>query len=364
MNPTDLKPLISAKDEINHPLVIAGPCSAETEEQTLLTARQLAASGIRIFRAGVWKPRTKPGGFEGAGAPALNWLKRVKEETGMLTAVEVATAAHVREALEAGTNILWIGARTSANPFAVDEIARTIAEINPDTTVLVKNPVNPDLELWIGAIERVYDAGIRRIGAVHRGFSAFESRIYRNPPHWQIPIELRRRFPQLPLLHDPSHTGGRRELIAPLAQQAMDLGFDGLMIEAHCDPERALSDMNQQITPEALAATVGNLVIREQQPSTPSLDVMRQKIDAIDSELIEILARRMNVSREIGRYKKENRMPAFQVDRHDDIMKSRLTMAEELGVAPEFMKAILSEIHEESVKIQMNILNSKDCGGE
>ncbi|MDE5687230.1 MAG: 3-deoxy-7-phosphoheptulonate synthase, partial [Paramuribaculum sp.] len=238
----DLLPILPEGFDPNKPLIIAGPCSAETEEQVLCTANELAANGIRIFRAGIWKPRTKPGGFEGVGAPGLEWMKKVKETTGMLTATEVATRQHIEEALDAGIDILWIGARTSANPFAMQEIADTLQERGADVTVLVKNPVNPDLELWIGAMQRIYNAGIRRIGAIHRGFSTYGKHLYRNMPNWHIPTELRLRLPNLPIICDPSHIGGKRELIAPLSQQALDMGFNGLIIERHCDPDKAWSD--------------------------------------------------------------------------------------------------------------------------
>ena len=235
------------------PIVIAGPCSAETEEQVMETARGIADKGIKLFRAGIWKPRTKPGGFEGIGAEGLQWLKRVKKETGMYVATEVATKDHVFEALKAGIDVLWIGARTTVNPFAVQEIADALKGV--DVPVLIKNPVNPDLELWIGAFQRLYGAGIRRLGAIHRGFSSYDKKMYRNLPLWHIPIELRRRMPNLPIFCDPSHIGGKRELIAPLCQQAMDLSFDGLIIESHCNPDCAWSDASQQITPDVLSAT-------------------------------------------------------------------------------------------------------------
>src|SRR5574344_3084331 len=248
------------------PIVIAGPCSAETEEQTLTTARQLAQNGIKIFRAGIWKPRTKPGGFEGIGFEGLQWLKEAKKEFGMYTATEVATGKHVFEALKAGIDILWIGARTSANPFAVQEIADALRGV--DIPVYIKNPVNPDLELWIGALQRLNNAGIKRLGAIHRGFSTYDKTLYRNTPQWQVPIELRRRIPELPILCDPSHIGGKRELVAPICQQAMDLNFDGLIIESHCDPDCAWSDKDQQVTPDVLDYILNMLVIREGEQQT------------------------------------------------------------------------------------------------
>ncbi|MCH5247220.1 MAG: bifunctional 3-deoxy-7-phosphoheptulonate synthase/chorismate mutase type II [Muribaculaceae bacterium] len=355
----DLEPLTINGSELKLPLIISGPCSAETEEQTLKTARELASYGIKIFRAGIWKPRTKPGGFEGIGEEGLKWLKRVKEETGMYTATEVATSAHVKAALREGVDILWIGARTTANPFAMQEIADALRESNADIPVLVKNPVNPDLELWIGAMERLNNAGIKKLGAIHRGFSAYGKHLYRNMPQWHIPIELKRRMPNLPIIHDPSHVGGKRELVMPLSQQALDMGFDGLIIESHCDPDCAWSDKTQQITPDVLNYILNTLVYRDETSTTESLNLLRQQIDTIDNELLEILNKRMRISREIGQYKKEHRMPVFQVDRHDNIMQSRVKTAKEMGMSEDFMKTILSAIHEESVRVQINILNSR-----
>ena len=339
------------------PIVIAGPCSAETEEQVMATARELAKNGVKIFRAGIWKPRTKPGGFEGVGEQGLVWLKRVKEETGMLVATEVATKQHVKAALVAGVDVLWIGARTSANPFAMQEIADALAGV--DVPVLVKNPVNPDLELWIGAMQRLYNAGLRRIGAIHRGFSAYGKHLYRNMPQWHIPIELRRRLPNLTIFCDPSHIGGKRELVAPLSQQAMDMGFDGLIIESHCEPDSAWSDKSQQVTPEVLNFILHTLVVCDSVQTTESLALLRQQIDQIDSELLEALSKRMRVSREIGQYKKEHSMPVVQTGRYDDILNSRARSAEELGMSGEFMKVVYQAIHEESVRQQIEVLNNR-----
>ncbi len=356
----DLKPITPARcPEIKRPIVIAGPCSAETEEQVMTTARQLSHNGIKIFRAGIWKPRTKPGGFEGVGTPGLKWLKRVKDETGMYVSTEVANKGHVIEAIENGIDILWIGARTSANPFAMQEIADTLATADIDIPVLVKNPINPDLDLWIGALQRIYNAGIRRLGAIHRGFSTYGKHLYRNMPQWHIPIELQLRFPELPIIHDPSHIGGKRELIAPLSQQAMDMGFDGLIIESHCDPDCAWSDAAQQLTPEVLNYILHTLVIRDEKVSTESLALLRQQIDNIDNELLEILNKRMAVSREIGRYKKEHRMPVLQTGRFNDIIRDRVNLGKEMGMDEEFMKALLLAIHEESVRQQIEILNDR-----
>ena len=336
------------------PLVISGPCSAETEEQVMTTARALHKAGVKIFRAGVWKPRTKPGGFEGLGVEAFPWLNRVKEELGMYVAVEVANSKHVKEALEHRVDIIWIGARTTANPFSVQEIADALE--GTDIPVLIKNPVNPDVDLWIGAIERIHKAGIRRIGAIHRGFSSADKKIYRNLPQWHIPIELHRQLPNLPLICDPSHIGGKRELIAPISQQAMDLNFEGLIIETHCNPDKAWSDASQQVTPEVLELILDNLVIREMHQTTESLTALRRQIDGLDNDLLELLAKRMRVSQEIGTYKKEHNMPILQAQRYDEILKDRIALAEKMGMSGEFMKTVLMAIHEESIRQQMLIM--------
>ncbi len=339
------------------PIIIAGPCSAETEEQVMNTARELAGNGVKIFRAGIWKPRTKPGGFEGVGLEGLDWMKKVKEETGMYVATEVATKSHVEAALNAGIDILWIGARTSANPFAMQEIADAL--VGSDAIVLVKNPVNPDLELWIGAMQRIYNAGIHKIGAIHRGFSSYGKHLYRNMPQWHIPIELSRRIPNLPIFCDPSHIGGKRELVAPISQQAMDMGFDGLIIESHCDPDCAWSDKSQQVTPEVLNYILNMLVIRDTKQTTENLNLLRQQIDHIDNELLEILNKRMRICREIGQYKKEHNMQIVQTDRYDSILRSRVKLAEEMGMSGDFMKGVLVAIHEESVRQQIEVLNNR-----
>ena len=337
------------------PLVIAGPCSAETEEQVMNTAAQLAAKGIRIFRAGIWKPRTKPGGFEGVGAVGLPWLVRVKKELGMLVSTEVATPKHVEAALEAGIDILWVGARTMANPFAVQELADSLR--GTDMPVLIKNPVNPDLELWIGGLERINGAGIKRLAVIHRGFSSYDKRIYRNPPMWHIPIELPRRIPELPILCDPSHIGGARELVAPLCQQAMDLGFDGLIVESHCNPDCAWSDAKQQVTPDVLDFILEKLVIRQLSQSTESLETLRRQIDEIDNALIEMLTKRMRISREIGQYKREHDMTIVQTGRYTEILDKRGAQGVLCGMSAEFMKSIFEAIHEESVRQQIDVLN-------
>lgn len=353
---TDLQPLAVGDRILRKPYIISGPCSAETPEQVLNTARQLAHAGIEVFRAGIWKPRTKPGGFEGIGVPALEWMKQVKEETGMLTAVEVATKEHVEAALEAGIDILWIGARTTGNPFAMQEIANALAKA-PDTPVLVKNPMNPDLELWIGALERLYNAGLRRLGAIHRGFSVYGKQLYRNQPQWRIPLELRRRLPSLPLICDPSHLGGKRELVASLSQHALDMGFDGLIIESHCTPDTAWSDKDQQVQPDVLGVILENLVWRNSNEASENLNHLRTQIDYLDNELLDILHRRMEVCREIGNYKKQHGMPVVQATRYDSIMNNRVSAAVKLGMSEEFMRTILSAIHEESVAQQIDIIN-------
>ncbi len=351
----DLSPLALPGVDSTRPIVIAGPCSAETEEQVLTTARQLFKNGIKIFRAGIWKPRTKPGGFEGVGEVGLQWLARVKEELGMLTSTEVATPAHVEAALQHGIDLLWIGARTVVNPFAMQELADALRGV--DIPVLVKNPVNPDLELWIGGLQRLNDAGVRRLGAIHRGFSSYDKRIYRNPPLWHIPIELRRRIPNLPIFGDPSHTGGSRELIAPLCQQAMDLGYDGLIIESHCRPDTAWSDASQQVTPDVLALICEKLVIREVTDRTENLESMRKQIDECDNALLDLLARRMRICREIGAYKRDHNMTIVQTNRYSEILDKRGAQGSLCGVNARFVRELFELIHEESIAQQVEVMN-------
>ena len=350
----DLEKIILPSDN-ERPFIIAGPCSAETEEQVMTTAQQLAKKGCHNFRAGIWKPRTKPGVFEGHGEKALPWLKRVKEETGMLVATEVATPEHVELALKYGVDILWIGARTTANPFAMQALADSLQGV--DVPVFVKNPVNPDLELWIGAMERLNQAGIKKLAAVHRGFSSYDKKIYRNLPMWQIPIELRRRIPELPIICDPSHIGGRRELIAPLCQQAMDLGFDGLLVESHCDPDRAWSDAKQQVTPDVLDYILSLLVIRDETVTTEGIHELRKQIDELDNQLMDLLAKRMRVCREIGQYKKEHNMTVLQHARYSEILDKRGAQGSLCGMDNEFVKKVFESVHEESVRQQMEIIN-------
>lgn len=350
----ELEPLRLPSDN-ERPFVIAGPCSAETEEQVMETALQLAAKGCHNFRAGVWKPRTKPGGFEGNGEKALPWMKRVKDETGMLVSIEVATPEHVELALKYGIDILWVGARTSANPFAMQALADALKGI--DVPVFVKNPVNPDLELWIGAMERLNQAGVKRLAAIHRGFSSYDKKIYRNTPMWQIPIEMHRRIPDLPIICDPSHIGGRRELIAPLCQQAMDLGFDGLIVESHCDPDKAWSDAKQQVTPDVLDYILSLLVVRNEKVTTEGITTLRKQIDELDNQLMELLSKRMRISREIGQYKKEHNMTVLQAARYNEILDKRGAQGALCGMSPDFVAKVFESIHEESVRQQIEIIN-------
>jgi chorismate mutase len=356
----DLEPIVLPGVELKRPILIAGPCSAETEEQTLSTARELAANGVKIFRAGIWKPRTRPGAFEGIGSEGLPWLKKVKEETGMFTAVEVATAHHVYEAIKFGIDIIWIGARTTANPFAVQEIADALRGIN--VPVLIKNPVNPDLELWIGAFERLNRAGIKKLGAIHRGFSSYDKTEFRNQPQWQIPIELRRRIPQLPIITDPSHITGKSDRILDVSQEAMDLNFDGLIIESHICPAKAWSDAAQQVTPAQLKDIIGKIVLRRSAiGDTPrvTLDELRKKIDVLDQKLLGLLKDRMVLSEAIGKYKFENNITILQTRRYNEIMNDRREKAEKAGINPEFVVKVYEDIHEESIRCQNVIMNKE-----
>ncbi len=350
----EIKKLTLPGVECSRPLIIAGPCSAESREQVLETAVALAAKGVKIFRAGIWKPRTKPGGFEGIGVPGLAWLKEVKEKTGMLISTEVATPVHVFEAVKAGIDILWVGARTVTNPFAMQELADSLKGV--DIPILVKNPVNPDLELWCGGIERLYNSGLRNIGVIHRGFSSYEKKLYRNIPLWHLPIELRRRYPEMTIFCDPSHIGGKRELIAPIAQQALDLNFDGLLIESHCNPDCALSDAAQQLTPDVLDYTLKMLVVRDNAQTTENITVLREQIDEIDEQILSLLSKRMRISTEIGTYKKEHNMPILQSGRYTEILDKRGEMGTSLNLNGEFVKEIMKAIHEESVAIQMKLM--------
>ena len=349
-------------DDLNlsHPLVIAGPCSAETEQQVLKIAIDLKDTDVSIFRAGIWKPRTRPGMFEGVGAIGLKWLQKVKEHTGLLTAVEVANSSHVKLAIEHGIDVLWIGARSTVSPFIVQEIADSLH--GTDKIVLVKNPVNPDLSLWLGGIERLYTANIKKLGVIHRGFSTYEKSKYRNNPEWQIAIELQSKFPDLPLICDPSHIAGRRDLIFNLSQRALDLNYDGLMIETHCDPDNAWSDAAQQVTPSALIDIMKDLKIREmtidKEEYQNQLDGYRQKIDNSDQLLLEILGKRMDVAEKIGLLKKSNNVAVLQNKRWNEILGKMIIDGESHGLSEEFILKIFKAIHQESINHQLNILNS------
>nr|NQU89266.1 bifunctional 3-deoxy-7-phosphoheptulonate synthase/chorismate mutase type II [Bacteroidota bacterium] len=341
------------------PLVIAGPCSAETEKQVRETAHQVAQQGIKIFRAGIWKPRTRPNTFEGVGVRGLPWLKKVKEDTGMLVATEVANQKHAYEALKHGVDILWIGARTTANPFAVQEIATAIS--GADVPVLIKNPVNPEVDLWIGAIERFYEVGFRKLGAIHRGFSTYEKTSYRNIPLWQAPIELGRRLKGLPILVDPSHICGHREL-RRVSQKALDLNYDGLIIETHHDPDHALSDAMQQITPAALSTLLSSLKFREVKTSNlefrHTLETLRHQIDELDDELLDVLQKRMSIVETIGKYKKDNNVTILQPDRWDEIIMQMNKKGTDRNLSEKFIELLFTAIHQESINKQNTIMNN------
>lgn len=356
----NIEPLESWGGNAERPLIISGPCSAETEEQMITTAKKLHSHGIRIFRAGIWKPRTRPNQFEGVGSTGLKWLRQVKNETGMLTATEVANVKHVYEALKMGVDILWIGARTSANPFAIQEISDALE--GADIPVLIKNPVNPDLELWIGAIERIAGSGISKIAAIHRGFSSSEKTIYRNIPKWELVIELRQRIKNLPVICDPSHIAGRADLIFSISQQAMDLGHDGLMIESHTDPKAALSDSKQQLTPDELADLLQKLIIRADKIDNASYTALllelRSKIDILDDEILSAVQKRMNVVKEIGKTKKENKIQILQSDRWTEILEMAKQKGSSKGLSNEFVEKLFKAMHQESINVQTEILNS------
>ncbi len=342
------------------PLVIAGPCSAETEMQVISTARRLSKAGVTIFRAGIWKPRTRPGSFEGVGSKGLHWLKKVQKELNMLVAIEVANAGHVAEALNAEIDILWIGARTSANPFAMQEIANAL--VGHDVPVLIKNPVNPDADLWIGAIERIQKAGITRVGAIHRGFSSYDHSIYRNIPQWEIPIELKSKMPEIPIFCDPSHISGKRELLQSISQKAMDLNFEGIMIEAHIAPDKAWSDAAQQITPESLDVMLESLIIRKMSPqgiSLNTLEDLRYRIDKLDNHLMDTVQQRMKLVEEIGRYKMENNMTILQQDRWTEILEKHIKKGNKRDLSARFTSKLFKAIHQESISKQTHIMNSK-----
>lgn len=343
-----------------HPLVIAGPCSAETEEQVMQIARELKDSKVSIYRAGIWKPRTRPGGFEGVGEIGLKWLQKAKAETGLLMAIEVATAAHVKLALEHDIDVLWIGARTTVNPFAVQEIADALQ--NTDKIVLVKNPVNPDLALWIGGVERLYNANIKKIGVIHRGFSTYEKTKYRNNPEWQIAIDFQNRFPDIPLIIDPSHITGNREMIFQVTQEALDLNYDGMIIETHIDPDNAWSDAAQQVTPERLKKIIFDLTIRKATDDADDyqqrLNKLRAKIDEFDAKLLDVIGKRMKVSENIGALKKEKNVAVLQNKRWNEILDKMISDGSQKGLSEEFIIQFFKAIHQESIAHQEKIFKS------
>ena len=344
----------------NIPLGIAGPCSAETEEQVLSTAKDLIHRNIHVFRAGIWKPRTRPGSFEGVGEEGLKWLQKVKEVTGLKVGTEVANAQHAQLALKYGIDVLWIGARTTASPFTMQELAETLRDT--DKVVLVKNPMNPDLDLWLGAIERLNACGIRKLGAIHRGFSSYAKTKYRNVPEWQIPIELRRRHPELPIICDPSHISGCRELIMPVSQMALNLKFDGLMIESHCNPCEAWSDASQQLTPDRTKEMTEELYLRSSEiggEAAVKLSALRQQIDEIDNQIVAILAARMNVAQQIGELKRDNNLAILQSTRWEDVLSKNVSDGEKLKLSAEFMRTVFEAIHQDSIERQNSVMNEK-----
>jgi chorismate mutase len=349
-----------------HPFIISGPCGVESEEQIYQTAKELSKYNIHLLRGGIWKPRTRPDSFQGIGAEGLSWLKAAGKKNNLPVTVEVASPKHVDEALKAGIDVLWIGARTTVNPFLVQEIADALKGC--DVPVMIKNPINPELELWIGAIERVNQSGINRIAVIHRGFSTYEKTKYRNVPNWQIPIELKRRFPELPMICDPSHICGQREMILSVSQTALDLNYDGLMIETHIDPDHALSDSQQQLTPSELGKLIQSLIIRKH--STDDiifmnlLEELRDKIDHMDEDLLNKISERMEVAREIGRYKKENNMTILQVKRWNEILTTRLRFGMNRELTGDFITKLYELIHDESIHQQTRIMNSSDAEKE
>jgi len=342
-----------------HPLLIAGPCSAETEDQVLKIAHELKESKVSIFRAGIWKPRTRPGGFEGVGEIGLKWLQKAKAQTGLLMAIEVANSTHVKLALEHDIDVLWIGARTTVNPFAVQEIADALA--GTDKIVLVKNPVNPDLALWIGGVERLYNAEIKKLGVIHRGFSTYEKTKYRNNPEWQIAIDLKNRFPNLPLIIDPSHMTGNRDMIFQVTQEALDLNYDGMIIETHIDPDNAWSDAAQQVTPENLKKIIYDLTIRKETDDAyeyqSKLAKLRGKIDEFDAKLLDVIGKRMKVTEDIGALKKEKNVAVLQNKRWNEILEKMVNEGSQKGLSEEFIIQFFKAIHQESISHQEKIIN-------
>lgn len=342
------------------PMVIAGPCSAESEEQVMETAKGLSAFGIHVFRAGIWKPRTHPGCFEGAGVPGLKWLQRVKRELGMKVCTEVASEKHVYECIKHGVDMVWIGARTSANPFLMQEIADALQ--GTDIPVLVKNPVSPDVDLWTGALERLNMAGVKKLGLIHRGFTTMHKIAYRNEPGWGLAIEMRTRFPELPFFADPSHMGGSRKYLAEISQRAMDLGFEGLMVESHCDPACALSDASQQLTPRDLQRLLEEqITVRDADSDAAdyreNIKALRSRIDVIDENLLSLLSSRMDVSKSIGQYKKDHNIAILQMDRWDALLDEMVRLGGSKGLSERFLRAFFNDIHEESVRVQNEVLS-------
>lgn len=344
--------------DFNNPLLIAGPCSAESELQMMTIAEQMPKN-VEIFRAGIWKPRTKPNSFEGVGAIGLNWLKKVGDEFGIKTTTEVANANHVKLALEYDIDILWIGARTTVNPFQVQEIAEALRDT--DKIVLVKNPINPDLELWIGALERLNQQGIKNLGVIHRGFSTYKKDKYRNQPQWQIALDFRNRLPEIPIISDPSHIAGTRDLIEEVSQKAFNFGFDGLMVETHHNPDEAWSDAAQQITPQRLKEITDHLKVRtvdeENQDFHQLIEIYRNKLDDKDRQVLELLSERMQIAEEIGKLKKEHNITVFQPKRWNEIRDYMLTLANKYGLTPSFIEEYLAAVHQESIKVQNKVMN-------
>jgi chorismate mutase len=363
----NVQPLNSWITATKEPLLIAGPCSAETEDQLVATAHLLKNTGrVTALRAGIWKPRTRPGEFEGIGSIGLEWLKRAKAETGLPTAVEVATAKHVEEALAAGVDILWVGARSTANPFTVQEIADALKGV--DIPVMVKNPVNPDISLWIGALERINNAGITKLAAIHRGFSSYEKSAFRNEPMWDIAIHMKTLAPHLPIICDPSHISGNRDLIGYVSQKALDLDMQGLMIESHIDPSVAWTDAKQQVTPAALVDLIDNLTLRKPETSNAQvndkLSELRNNIDKIDDLLIQKIAERMQIAEQIGTYKKDNDITILQVGRWDEILTKRVNYGKALKLSPDFTEKLLELLHSESIRKQTEIMNAGQAAGQ
>ena len=351
---------ISSWMNVSRPVIISGPCSAETEDQMVATAKQIAATGkVHALRAGIWKPRTRPGQYEGAGEEGLKWLITAKKETGLPVTTEVANAAHVEACLKAGVDILWIGARTTVNPFSVQEVADALKGV--DIPVMVKNPINPDVELWLGAFERLNKAGITKMAAIHRGFSSFEKGPFRNAPMWDLAIDLKTRVPELDMICDPSHIAGNRDLISFVSQKALDLDMAGLMIESHINPDAAWSDAKQQVTPAVLGKIISELVVRtastDNKVFKDTLSILREQIDQLDDEIMSKLAARMKISEKIGQYKKENNVTILQVNRWEEIVHTRIALCRAMGLNEEFTNDLLKLIHHESIQVQTKVMN-------